>query len=87
MVEKTIKECDNCGKQSKPLDVGTDTPPKWFRLVKIKIYYRLTRKGESDHEINNLEIDSRDPDFCCKKCVMVWFEKELDKLMKQPIKK
>jgi len=85
MSVKDMKVCDWCGVQNKGYHEGTvATPIGWFRLAKISLYYRAKKhkKGTIKKGYNMTIDETKDPDFCSRRCIDNWFADKLDKLEK-----
>jgi len=81
MGHKIVKICDVCGKETK-VEKVEHTGFNWFRLEKIKLFYRVN--DISIHTAGKLlDInESTDPDFCSEKCLIDWLKKEMKELKK-----
>ncbi len=83
---KLTKSCDECGLINHiPKGYGhSDNPTvhKWYRIGLLKLTYRHKDSGDIPDK-NTIRIDEeKDPDFCSKKCIMKWFDKQVDKVKK-----
>lgn len=82
MVSEKIKgykiKCDGCKRTVKS---RYQTPENGFRLTKLHVIYRKAGDPTMIPEEHKIDINV-DPEFCSKKCLMAFLNKEISKIMK-----
>jgi len=82
MVSEKIRgykiKCDECRKIIKSKN---KTPVGGFRLTKMHLIYRNKNDSVMISEDHKIDINE-DPEFCSKKCLKAYLNKEISKIMK-----
>ena len=71
-------KCDECKKK---VNSKYQTPVGGFRLTKLHLIYRKANDPVMIPEEHKIDINV-DPEFCSKKCLMAYLNKEISKIMK-----